>query len=473
MKAALVALVVFSLFATAACGKTSDNASTVDTSETTPAVTETERLRPELPDADFDGYTFTVLCWHEAFDTEQENGEPINDAIYKRNSILEDRYNIDIVEVVVDGTGMTDAARTSIMAGDSEYDVIVPRLYTVPSLAESKLLLDLYKIPYLDFSKPWWDQRATEQLTIGNKLFFTVGDLNAVDNGVTFCIIFNKDLVTELRLQSPYELVRQGSWTMDNFVQLCREATADLNGDSVLDENDRWGFISEDYTTYMLCVGGGFRVTEKGSDNYPALAMNSERTYDIFAKAYDINYDTSFTVRAQIVPGDWVTTGNMFRSGQGLFFSQTLSYFVRLRDMESTIGLLPMPKYETSQDGYYNYVSTYWSSATAIPITTDNPERTGIILEDMPAESMYLLTPAFYEITLAGKALRDEDSEEMLSIILSSRAYDIGEIYDWGGVCSTIFNATRSRDFASQYAKIQTAVETAMERTLDKYRELD
>lgn len=471
MKIISIVLLCTLLFTATACGNTSEGGADTAVAATTETLTDTEEIRPDLPDADMEGYEFIILCWHIAFDSEEESGEPINDAIYKRNRMLEGKYNVEIAETVVD-TGIFDqTARSAIMAGDTAYDVVVPLLKSAPVFAESSLIVDLNIIPHLDFSKPWWDQRATEQLGIGDKLYFTVGDLNAVDNGVTFCIIFNKDLETELKIEDPYELVRSNQWTMDKFAELNASAAADLNGDSIFDENDRWGLISENYTTYILSVGGGFRITEKGSDNYPVLSMNNEKTVDIYAKSFDINFDTANTIRADTVPGTWDTTGAMFRNSQGLFFSQTLSYFIRLRDMESNIGLLPMPKYDTFQDGYYNYVTKYWSSVMTVPTTNSDLERTGIILEAIAAESMYTLTPAFYDITLATKALRDAESEETLSIILASRAYDIGEIYNWGSTSSIFYN--NSRDFASAYAKVEKAVVTAMEKTLEKYKEAE
>ena len=69
------------------------------------AETETVRLMPELPDADYAGYTFRVIHWYydqwasrACIDiyAEAENGDTINDAVYTRNLAVSDRYNINI-----------------------------------------------------------------------------------------------------------------------------------------------------------------------------------------------------------------------------------------------------------------------------------------------------------------------------------------------------------------------------------------
>ena len=102
-----------------------------------------------------------------------------------------------------------------------------------------------------------------------------------------------------------------------------------------------------------------------------------------------------------------------------------------------------------------------------------NLERTGIIIEALSAESMYLLTPAYYEISLKTKYARDDESQEMLDIIFASTVYDLGNIFDWGGVFTLPSNLTESgsTDFASRYAKIEKAAVKAMEKTIEQYME--
>ena len=86
------ALLAVSLLAS--CG--GDGGTAVDTAQTgtadttLPAETETTRYMPELPEADYDGYTFRVAHWeHPGWESrackdiyaEAENGDTINDAV--------------------------------------------------------------------------------------------------------------------------------------------------------------------------------------------------------------------------------------------------------------------------------------------------------------------------------------------------------------------------------------------------------
>ena len=45
----------------------------------------------------------------------------------------------------------------------------------------------------------------------------------------------------------------------------------------------------------------------------------------------------------------------------------------------------------------------------------------GSVLQALAVLSAYYITPAYYEITITGKGLRDEESAEMLDIILRHR----------------------------------------------------
>ena len=106
-----------------------------------------------------------------------------------------------------------------------------------------------------------------------------------------------------------------------------------------------------------------------------------------------------------------------------------------------------------------------------IPITVTDFERTGIIIEALSAESMYVLTPAYYEISLKTKYSRDNESQEMLDIIFASTVFDLGNIFDWGGVYSLPGTLTEnsSTDFSSRYKKIEKSAIKNMEKTIEQY----
>ena len=80
-----------------------------------------------------------------------------------------------------------------------------------------------------------------------------------------------------------------------------------------------------------------------------------------------------------------------------------------------------------------------------------------------------IVTPAYYEKTLVGRYVTDEESGDMLDIIFESRVYDLGNMFAWGGVFDLPGSLTRSGadKIASQVETKKKATETDMQKTLD------
>jgi len=118
-------------------------------------------------------------------------------------------------------------------------------------------------------------------------------------------------------------------------------------------------------------------------------------------------------------------------------------------------------------------VVTVWiGCGTGIPVNLGGPdlERSAIILEALSAESMYTLTPAYFEIQLQTRLLRDEESAEMLEIIFANRTYSLVQLHDWGSLLGTITGLLETeRELVSSMERIEGAVERAIERTIDAY----
>ncbi|MBO5671193.1 MAG: hypothetical protein J6S41_06555, partial [Clostridia bacterium] len=252
------ALLLAALLATASCGDAGDTPAVTDAAVDT-AATETEaadtRLHDAVPDQDFGGKTFDILTagnwtneWTEIveFTADEENGEPINDAVYQRNLAIEERFNIDIVEINhmgVDNDGGTGKGakyiEKSVMASDFAYDASLMGAYDVSTLAYNGYLLDLAsEVPHIDLSNPWWDQKANTDLAMKGKMFYPTGDISTIDNDCTFCMLFNKNLLNTYDMEDPYQLVRDGKWTLDKFIEMASQVSGDINGDSKYDEND-------------------------------------------------------------------------------------------------------------------------------------------------------------------------------------------------------------------------------------------
>jgi ABC-type glycerol-3-phosphate transport system substrate-binding protein len=428
------------------------------------------KLEPDIPPADYGGHEFTILVsinaltgvgvWND-FRAEEENGDVINDAIYKRNVYVEEKYNIKIKDIEMDpADGMDRPAaqkmvKNSIAAGDNSYDAAMLSGYATCNLASGGFLLDMNNMDPLDLSKPWWDQKANRDLMIKNKMFYTAGDISNVVNEATYAILFNKKLIQDHGFESPYDLVRSGKWTYDKLAEMGRQVGQDLNGDGKMDFEDLYGALVWDDTMMGTVNSIGERCASINGAGEIELTLKNERVLKSFDTYINFVLDQEHALMYQRL--DWAgdKTNAMFENNQGLFYIQIMELVIRLRAMEVDFGIIPYPKLETTQENYYSTVSSWHSGFMCVPLTQEDASRTGAVLEAMAAESMYTLKPAYYDIALKGKYIRDEESEEMLDLIFDSKIYDLGWLYQIGGYNEEIMNLYRNKktDFMSMYEK--------------------
>ena len=146
-----------------------------------------------------------------------------------------------------------------------------------------------------------------------------------------------------------------------------------------------------------------------------------------------------------------------------------------LRTMETDFGILPPPKFDENQANYYAAVDAWCMSAVSVPITVEDKEKTGLILETLAYESRYTLLPAYYYINLKTKFARDEESREMIDIILTNRLYDLGDIYYWGGFVSFFEGLAQGKgdSLSTFWDKNGPKMETAMQKTITKLDALE
>jgi len=425
------------------------------------------KLLPEIPEANYNGYDFTILVSVNGevellndFHAEEETGEVVNDAIYRRNAFVEEKYNVNIVDIEMpasDGMDRPEAMkriRNSIAAGDNTYDAAMISGYGTASLTQSGSLMDMNNMDPIDLSKPWWDQMANRDLMIKNRMFYTTGAISNVVNRATYAVLFNKKMIVDYQLEDPYTLVKNGEWTYNKMIEMAVNVTQDLNGDGIVEFEDRLGALIWDDTMMSVINSIGERCAVINSDGGIELTLYSERSLNSFDTYIDfVMSDNALTYQRK----DWasVQADAMFENNQALFFLQIMELVVRLRGMEVDFGVVPYPKLDAAQENYYSTVGSWHSGFLCVPVGQENPSRTGSILEALAAESMYTLLPAYYDIALKGKYVRDEESEEMLDLIFGTKIFDLGWIYQIGGYNENIMNQLRNnkKEFTSMYEK--------------------
>ncbi|MCL2772988.1 MAG: extracellular solute-binding protein [Oscillospiraceae bacterium] len=446
------------------------------------SATET-RVNANLPEKDFGGYTFTFLAHHMEYAgdwtgdaaplelvAEEENGDPINDAVYRRNMTIKDKYNIDIK--MIDNTSENSLMKKAVNAGDDIYDAAVIFNNNVPTAVTSNLLVNVNKLTYIDSSKPWWDP-AVNSMSIDHKNYLLCGDLFILDKEATNIIVFNKDLLANLAIDLPYNLVKEGKWTTDKLSEMVKGTSSDLNGDGVMGVDDRWGFGIFNDTLHAFLVSGGGALAVKDDNDIPYMDFASDKNLNILNKAMDLLYNKDEVINQQGTGG--FDTHVAFQANKIVFLWGRMHLVTEFRSMESNFGIAPMPKYDESQANYYSLVNPYTGVLLGVPKSVQDLDRASIILEALSAESRYTLQPTYYDVVLTRKYVRDDESGEMLDIIFSSTVYDIGGVYSFGNVYNNfiVLTSKYDRNITSFYDANIDKMNSAISKVVDTFQSMD
>ncbi len=435
---------------------------------------ETEHpYRDTIPDGlDFDGYTFVTACaigqndakdsngWGflTYFDTDGMTGEVLNDSAYIRNCEIEERFNVllECEELGTNaGTVIAEIIHMSFLAGDNICDIAnVQRCdnYYNPDTLHS--IMDIKSLPYVDLSREYYNQKSQQVFTLKDRLYFLIGDYTVPTHPYQR-ITFNYDMWTDYQLEDPYELVKSGKWTFDKMISVTEGIYQDLNGNDRKDENDKLGLVTR-YDWYGFCyAAGGVNLIQSTGDGY-MLTVATEQNVDILTKLVkamdepDVGvYDLGIFIQPNFNDGNVL----MYMGGSGM---------AEIREIDNFhVSILPYPKLSEDQE---EYMMRDEGGMIAVPSLTENPERTGAILEALYAASTDTLKEAFIESYVQMKVLRDEGAQDMFRIIIDSLVYDFAQYigkatklsYNW---FITDLIAAKSTDLVSSWEQIRESTE--------------
>ena len=441
-------------------------------------------------DVDYGGYKFRVLgydgkaagTWQAAaiseIIVEEETGEPINDAIYRRNREVEALYNIEFGIVPVTYPNRDDFANIftrATLAGDDLFDAAFLLGMSLPRvLSRNNVTYDLLTLGSLDLSRSWWDQNSKQAMSIGGKLNAVIGDVNLYSAFAAVCIYANKQLMQDYNVENLYQVVRDGRWTWDFMYEIMKAASRDLDGNGVIDKDDQVGLFMQYQHLFDALGSAGEYMTPKNESDIPVFAPNMDRVVAVANKLVPIFNDKSTTVESGAVTGfnnaffDFIMP--KFRDGEMMFHMNQLMLSFELRSMDADFAILPLPKYDENQAVYGSVLSPWWSTFTVIPITCTDIDRTGVILEAMGYYSQQYILPAYYNVTVTNKLMRDEESIEMMEIMFSNRQFDLSYFYDWGGISALITGVSSSGNpgtIVSQFERNEPRIATAIQSTID------
>ena len=483
-----------------ACSESTDNndaktdspaaAGSVETNpEAVEAETEFTRadVKDDLPDdLNYDGQEVMVLARTKAwFDgemyVEELNGETLNDAVYNRDTSVEERLNVVINYDLQDDTN--GLINKNVTAGADEYQLHVgSAVDTVQYGVKGNYYNLLGDYPeYLNLDQPWWSQYYTQQESIMHKAFFATGDLFTSLIKLAFVTYVNLQMIQDYNLENPYELVRDGTWTFDKEMQMAGDIYVDNNNNGEKDDKDTYGMsLAGMIGLDIYWSAFDLTICSKDANDVPALAVDEEKMSAVIEKLYNykVNYDSVWTPLNGGSDSEQDVVAQMLAENRMLFSPLRIMHTDQIREMESSYGLIPLPKWDEAQSNYYTFEHDQYSIG-GIPISVQNPSMVSAVFEALAAESYRYVTPAYYDLVLNGKYLRDRDSSEMLEIAMDGIKIDFGWIHTYSvssisqSLIREILYDPPKDNFSSAYAAKQKVFNKAMDKLIENVGKID
>ena len=479
-----------------ACGENADIPEVTDSSSETVTVSLSETSAPaetqplcELPEYDWEGAEFHVLGMgafggypqfmnFEIF-SEGENGDIVNDAVYRRNVAIEDQYNVKITQTLNETPDI--ALRKTVNAGDSVYDLAFNTIEKVGNLAVLGVLSDMNQLDYVDYSKPWWNKHVNDACQIGDKLYYTTSDFALRDKSRTYILVYNHDITAQYDLADIYPLVKDGSWTIDVMQKYTKTFANDVDGNGKIGPADNFGIglmNYEDYATFI--VGMENKIIDKDNNGELKIVMNNEHMVNSIEKTSSLlSSPTAFYCPefSGMVEDMWGASTTMFAEGKSLFMTNMPSGLSNLSKMcEYDYRIIPFPKYDEKQERYLTLPETGFSLVFSVPTDAKNPSFSGFMLEALSHASTTTSLQAYYEISCKVKHVYDEQSAEMLDLVFDGIVYDYGFFYDLGGLRNIIRSDVPTKgpeEFSSLYASKESRAEEKLSELIEEYAAIE
>ncbi len=365
---------------------------------------------------------------------EEITNDLLDDSIYERNVKICEDFGITLDYVTTDCAGDQVAAllQRQVSSNLDEFDAFFGNKLAYNSCVTGNYCYNLSQVNALGLDNPWWDQNCYENLSVGGKTYVLNGDINPFSMIMASCFVYNKSLMEDMgkSVTTLNDLARDGEWTLDAFLQYTQDATADLNGDGVIDvDNDRYCFSAWSYDApYSMFYGAGGLFVENVNGT-PELTYKNEDIIAIYEKIFDIVVGAKANYASDLA--DYNKVYDIFADGRALFCDVTLGKIeLYFSEKDINYGILPVPKYDAAQEDYISFIN----GATGLVMmakTEKDPAFAGTILEAMAAYNYDNVTPNLFRVVTKLQTAQDPESSAMVDIILRNTVYDLGYFCDF------------------------------------------
>lgn len=381
----------------------------------------------------------------------------VNKAIHDRNAYMLDTYGVNVISKDVVASGSTTGSGTGYdmlyveyLAGTSEYDAAMIGAQDAISAGYKGFLHDLNDISTLDLASDRWDQNILSDLRTYGRNYYATGDISYLDDASAHVVYYGTATLNALGLEDPYDLVKSGAWTFENYYKMIKVAGADLDGNGAYSaQTDRFGLLTDGANSLSMLTAAGEKIAGF-VDGELAVTLESDKTvalYDAYqalvqTPGYALNWERDATYNT----GDITRIMN---EGRALFWSRTLLSYRTLKKGNVGYGIVPYPKYDAAQTDYHSRMDTTAMQFLCVPETIASLDRSGRVLT-LLAEQGDAITAAYRkDVATRADGTVDAHILEMLELVTDAYTYDFGAINNPSSIASLVQRLVYSEETVS------------------------
>lgn len=433
--ALLIALAIIMVLGCVACAK----------EEELPAETKVDASDADglnLPDVDYGGKDFIMLVrnyneyvndvYIEEVTTESST---LNRKVYERNKLVASEYGVNFVTVTDDAVKINNAVSISALSEPDAYDLIINDGRSIFGGITSGYYYDWNNLEYVSLDKPWWNQSANENWrTRGGKLFAMTGDISPLSIGSMAGMFFNKTILSDANIDSPYQYVYDDNWTLETFSKLVKDADAAMNGDGSGDiASDQFAYATQRWRGPSFAYYCSNEPMIKLSGDKYIVNAGNERTVTAVNDYFNILFGGACYYGA--TDADLQPLRDAFTAGRVAFNDDNLKCAVEFKGTSIDFGIVPWPKYDEDTEAYPSVIGTGANTFAVLQNTSaKNAERISVILEAMAYYGSKDVISYYYDQLLSYQAMKDADSLAMLQIIHDTSHVDMIQYTNYGNI---------------------------------------
>lgn len=409
-----------------------------------------DQLKKEFSDVD----EIKILHWTEhqigEFNPDKDSKDTIDKSIIQRDQKVSDRLGgVSFKWIGEKGhwsamNSFINKATTAYYGGEEDrYDLIGVYSQTAAALAPKGLVLNLLdedSKSYLNLSKPWWPDSLLENSMVADKLWFVSGDICTSFTSELINVMFNKAFFedNENGGNPLYELVDNGDWTIETMMELSKDLYWDQDEDGKKSNGDRYGIVIPWYV-YVDSFFYGSNLIMVENDEHHNLSVSSsyvgEKADNLTEKLKTIFHTSDYgylTQEGQAVNRIFARDDAAFLVAPPVMMLTTPDFSDRL---ELRYGILPMPKYDSSQKEYKSVHSNFLSLFSIFAgCNKEQANRASAVLECLASEGFRTISPVIFEKCLKLKYANDSDTGRMYDLIRAGAVFDTGRIFASAGL---------------------------------------